>query len=92
MNTSKYLPKLKEVSARGDLSKKHAAVVIYKGQPVAWGFNSITGGHASHAEFSAIRSFLLGRGLIGWVRSYRGLWGSHRRFEKRSQQYSSAIK
>jgi hypothetical protein len=90
MDISPYKFRLQEEAKSTHICKAHAAAVFYKGQPVSYGHNSILGKHSSHAEFAAIRSFLLARGLIGWVRTSRTLWGSHQRYEKGPRRPTTA--
>jgi hypothetical protein len=64
-----------EIAATSLITHKHAAVVISNGQPAAYGVNNIRGARPYHAEAEAVRSYLINRGLLGWVKTCRILWG-----------------
>ena len=71
---SKILDKLCQISAMSKIIHQHAAVVIYNGDPVAWGFNTIRGNKSIHAEIAAIYQFLCDRGFAHWANRYCTLW------------------
>lgn len=59
---SKFLPKLINHAKQSTVNHQHAAVLIYNGDPVAWGVNNIKGNKTYHAEVEVIYRFLLNRG------------------------------
>lgn len=65
-----------EIASTSLITHKHAAVVMIKGRPMAYGVNSMRGARPYHAEADAIRSYLISRGLLGWVKQCRILWGT----------------
>jgi pyrimidine deaminase RibD-like protein len=71
---------LKDIALNSDISRQHSAVILYNGNIVAHGINSIRGNKSIHAEPAAIRQFLLSRGLIGWIKKQCILWGSHKQY------------
>ena len=67
MINSTILNRLQDESVKSFNNHKHSAVIIYKGRPVAYGFNYLNGKTSCHAECSAIRRFLADRGFTGWL-------------------------
>lgn len=63
-----YINKLVEMAKKSDINHRHASVLIYNGNPVAWGYNSIKGINTNHAECDVIRRFLVARGFIGYLK------------------------
>lgn len=57
------------------ITHKHAATVLVNGLPAASGVNTMRGQHPYHAETDAIRSFLIARGYLGYVKTCRILQG-----------------
>lgn len=87
---SKWIPKLSDKAAESHIVHQHAAMLLVNGTPNAFGVNSIRGARPYHAESDVIRSYLINRGLIGWVREHRILWGSRQcKKPKGAEVYSS---
>lgn len=61
MKFDKFLPLLIEYACKSEVTHRHAAVLVYGGKAVSWGFNNISGNRTRHAEFDAIRKFLISR-------------------------------
>jgi hypothetical protein len=57
------------------LPMQHCAIVMYKGKPVSWSYNDVSGVRTMHAEYSAICKYLRDRGFLGVVKEQRFLWG-----------------
>lgn len=72
----RLIPAMCRNAARGVIEQKHAASMLINGQVVSSGINSIRGARPCHAEMDAVRSFLVARGMIGYVKECRFLRGS----------------
>ena len=84
----RFIPRMRVHSNKGLLSHKHAAAVVQNGDIQSLGVNSMRGYKPFHAEVEAVRSYLIPRGLIGWVKTQRILWGRpQRKKEKGSSVY-----
>lgn len=75
----RLLGKLSDIAKQSIIQHRHSAVLINNGVPVSWGYNSIIGTKTHHAEYAAIKSYMLQCGLIGLVKSRRILWGSRKK-------------
>ncbi len=73
------LPRLDGLARRSIIAHQHAAAVLVGGAPVAWGFNSLNGHKPHHAEYAAIRRYLMDLGFMGWIQQQCILSGWERR-------------
>ena len=65
---------MQEHANQSAIMHKHSAVILSNGTPKAYGINTIRGARPFHAEANAIRSYLINRGLLGWVKEKGILW------------------
>ena len=65
---------LRKTANKSHIQRKHAAMVLYKGTPIACENNFIQGSKTYHAEFAVIRRVLFNRGFISWFKENCILW------------------
>lgn len=87
---SQLIPDMCRMALNRDIDQKHSAVVIINGKTVATGVNCMRGARPCHAEAAAVRSLLIARGLLGYVKECRFLRGAQQaKWKKGATQYQA---